>query len=284
MQIVANTGVNEQTIVPSVFTVEHRRRETADTCTIELVGPRESAGFEFRPGQFNMLYLPGKGEVPISISGSPEKPDTLVHTIRSVGPVTRALCASKPGGSVGVRGPYGTSWPVETAKGRDVLLVGGGIGLAPLRPAIYEILANRSEYNRVILLYGARTPADLLFARELEKWRSRFDFELLVTVDSAKPDWRGIVGVVTTLLPSAQFAQDNIVAMVCGPEIMMRVTVKHILERGIEPEDIYISMERNMKCAVGICGHCQLGPEFICKDGPVFSYAHASQYTGVREL
>jgi NAD(P)H-flavin reductase len=284
MQIVDSTGVAQQTMVPSVFTVERRRRETADTFTLELTHARRTCEFEFSPGQFNMLYVPGVGEVPISISGDPEKPGKLIHTIRAVGPVTRALCALKPGGNVGVRGPYGTSWPVDGAKGRDVLIMAGGIGLAPLRPAIYQILANRSDFNHVTLLYGARTPNDLLFARELEKWRSRFDFRLLVTVDSAEPDWRGIVGIVTMLLPSAHFTPNNVVAMVCGPEIMMMVTVKHILQREVAPEDIYISMERNMKCAVGICGHCQLGPEFICKDGPIFSYAHAKKYINVREL
>jgi NAD(P)H-flavin reductase len=185
---------------------------------------------------------------------------------------------------VGLRGPFGSSWPVDKAEGRDVVIVAGGIGLAPLRPAILQILGERHKYGKICLLYGARTPKELLFPTELKKWRSRFDLSVALTVDNADIAWKGSVGVVTTHIPRSDFAPDDAVAFVCGPEIMMRYTVQALRNRGISRDSIYVSMERNMKCAVGICGHCQLGKEFICKDGPVFSYDRVEDVFLVREL
>ncbi len=271
--------------VPTFFTVARRRRETPDTWTLTLEAPT-GFPYAFLPGQFNMLYVPGVGEVPISISGDPARPLPVDHTVRAVGFVTRALTALRPGEVVGLRGPFGRGWPLDIARGKDVVIVGGGIGLAPLRPLIYHILRHREEFGRVVILYGARSPQELLYRRELEQWRGRFDVECLVTVDRGDERWRGHVGVVTTLFRQAErfFNAGNTVAYICGPEIMMRFTVREFQERGVPDERIYISMERNMKCAVALCGHCQYGPKFICKDGPVFSYEEIGGLFEVREI
>ncbi len=271
-------------MVPSPYRVRRVRRETSDTFTLELESVNGER-FSFAPGQFNMLYLFGVGEVPISISGDPARSDVLVHTVRAVGPVTRAICKLKRGDILGVRGPFGSGWPVAEAVGNDIIIVTGGVGLAPLRPAIYYILAHRGEYGRVALLYGARTPADMLYKKELAAWRGHFDLQIEVTVDAARPDeWRGNVGVVTTLIPRATFDPYHTTALVCGPEIMMRFTVLELQKRGLPDDQIYISMERNMKCAIGLCGHCQYGPHFICKDGPVFRFDRVRGIFGKREI
>jgi NAD(P)H-flavin reductase len=271
-------------MVPEPWRVRRTQRETHDTFTLELESAEARDGFHFLPGQFNMLYLFGVGEVPISISGDPNKPQKLVHTIRAVGAVTKAMRAAKRGDPLGVRGPFGSCWPVREAAGRDVLIVAGGIGLAPLRPVVYEILAKRKNYGQIALLYGTRTPADMLYGKELERWSKRTDLQAHVTVDRAAGTWSGNVGVVTTLISKAQFNFRNTVAMICGPEVMMRFTVRELQRRGIALENIYISMERNMKCAVGFCGHCQFGPTFICKEGPVFCYHRVQELLAIREL
>jgi len=258
-------------MLPRPFRIGRVRRETHDTFTLEMK-PTEKAGFPFKAGQFNMLYVYGVGEVAISISGDPAKTDTLVHTTRGVGAVTKAMQKLEPGGTVGVRGPFGSSWPLEEVYGNDILFVAGGIGLAPLRPAMYRVLANREKFGRVVLLYGTRTPQDMLYSAELKRWGGKFDLEVYVTVDRATGNWRGNVGVVTALIRRAPFDPLNTTAMVCGPEVMMRYTVQELEGRGVRPKDVYLSMERNMKCAIGLCGHCQWGPKFICKDGPVFRY------------
>ena len=275
---------NSNPMVPRPFRVQRVRRETHDTFTFELESANGAEGFPFAPGQFNMVSVFGVGEVPISISGDPTRPQTLVHTVRSVGTVTQAICKLKRGGVLGVRGPFGSHWPVEEAAGSDVVIVAGGIGLAPLRPVLYYLLSNREKYGRVVLLYGARTPQELLYKLELEKWRGHFDLEVEVTVDTAAAGWRGNVGVVTALIPGARFDPFHTAAMVCGPEVMMRFTVRELETRGVEPENISISMERNMKCGVGFCGHCQFGPTFVCKDGPVFDYADIQAFFAKREI
>ena len=271
-------------MIPSRFRLRRVRRETYDTFTLELEPANGADGFSFAPGQFNMLYVFGVGEVPVSISGDPTNPQTLVHTVRSVGAVTQAICRLKRAGMLGVRGPFGDHWPVEEAVGSDVVIVAGGIGLAPLRPALYYLLSNREKYGRIVVLYGARTPEDLLYKPELEKWRGHFDLEVEVTVDTAPARWRGNVGVVTTLIPRARFDPLHTVAMVCGPEVMMRFTLRELDVRGVGAENIFISMERNMKCAVGLCGHCQFGPAFVCKDGPVFRYDQIQAFFAKREI
>ncbi|MBK1876238.1 FAD/NAD(P)-binding protein [Pelagicoccus mobilis] len=260
-------------MVTTPWTITRIEKETEDTFTLDLKASEvEASPYRFEPGQFNMLYVFGVGEAPISISGDPAKPKRLRHTTRIVGTVTRAMGALRKGESIGIRGPYGSSWPLEQAKGKDVIIVSGGIGLAPLRPALHKLLAHRQQYRRIILLYGARTPEDILYNKHLEKWRARFDVEVYITVDRATRNWRGNVGVVTPLVKRAPFHRDNAIAMICGPEIMMRYAVQELRTRGLQAEDIYVSIERNMKCAIGHCGHCQYGPAFTCKDGPVFRY------------
>lgn len=270
-------------MTPLPYRVVRTRRENHDNWTLELE-PVADAIAPIGPGQFDMLYALGVGEVPISTSGDPAACDTLVHTIRAVGAVTKALCAARPGAIVGVRGPFGNRWPLAEAHGRDLVLVGGGVGLPPLRPAIYHALANRAEFGQLVLLYGGRTPDDLLFTRELERWRGRLDLAADVTVDSASTGWRGKVGVVTKLIPAAGFDPANAVAFVVGPEIMMRFTAQALLDRGLPPERIWISMERTMRCGVGLCGHCQLGPTLVCRDGPVYRWDEIAPLLEVREL
>jgi NAD(P)H-flavin reductase len=258
------------------------RRETKDVVSLELEPPRGS--FTFLPGEFDMLEAFGVGEVPISISGDPAITSLVVHTIRDVGAVTHALCELRPGDEVGVRGPFGTHWPLDAAEGRDVLVIAGGVGLPPVRPAIHHVLGHRDRYGRVAVLYGARTPDDLLFGNQLADWRGRFDLQLEVTVDSAQGGWKGTVGVVPDLIPRAQVDPARAVAFVVGPEIMMRFAVKGLLAAGFREDAVFLSMERNMQCAVGLCGHCQLGPFFVCRDGPVFSYDRIGPWFRTREL
>ncbi|MBL9168825.1 MAG: FAD/NAD(P)-binding protein [Verrucomicrobiales bacterium] len=271
-------------MLPAPWRVEQVRKETADTFTLALAPLADTPSLAFAPGQFNMLYVFGVGEVPISISGNPVEPSPLTHTTRAVGTVTRAMWKLQPGDALGVRGPYGSGWPVAEAVGRDVVLVAGGLGLAPLRPALYHLLARRGDFGKVVLLYGTRTPQDLLFRPELRRWGARRDLHVHVTVDRAVGQWRGNVGVVTTLIPHAPFDPSNSVAMLCGPEVMMRFTALELQKRGVPPERIFVSLERNMKCAIGFCGHCQYGPEFVCKGGPVFRYDRVKPLLNVREL
>jgi NAD(P)H-flavin reductase len=285
-QVVLPYNTFTDPMLPAPHRIQRMRREIHDTFTVELVAMNGVPDFPFAPGQFNMLYVFGVGEVPISISGNPTQPDSLIHTIRSVGTVTRAIEKMKRGDVIGVRGPYGTPWPVEAAEGNDVIILAGGIGLAPLRPSIYQILAHREKYGRVILLYGARTPQDLLYVDELEKWRGKLDLDMdiYVTVDSASGNWRGSVGFVTALIPRAQFEPSQTVVMMCGPELMMRFAASALQKQGVSLENIYLSMERNMKCAIGFCGHCQFGPTFVCKDGPVYRYDLIQRWLAIREV
>jgi len=271
-------------MLPVPYRVLKKVRETADTYTLTMAPSRGDQGYTFAPGQFNMLYAFGMGEVPISISGDPARPETLVHTVRAVGPVTKAIWRLQKGDALGVRGPFGEPWPVEKAAGQDVLVIAGGLGLAPVRPAVYHLLAHRLDYGNLELIYGARTPQDILYLKELESWRGRFDFRVHVTVDASRGDWRGNVGVVPNLIARARFDPEQTVALICGPGVMMRFTVQELLSRGLKKANIYLSMERNMKCGLGLCGHCQLGPFFVCKDGPVFPYDRLQDWFLAREV
>jgi len=270
-----------QPLVPTPCRIRRVLRETHDTFTLELdADPRPA----FQPGQFAMLYVLGVGEVPMSYSGDPAAGRSIVHTTREVGPVTRAMARLRRGAVLGVRGPYGRPWPIAEAGGEDVVLVAGGIGLAPLRPAIHAIAARRGDFGRVVLLYGARSPADLLYRRDLDRWRTSTGIEVGVTVDRGTPTWAGNVGVVTGLIARAPFDPRRATALICGPEVMMRFAAEALRARGVPAARIWVSLERNMKCAVGLCGRCQLGPTFVCKDGPVFSYDRAERLLAVREL
>ena len=268
-------------LLPQPFQITRTRREAPGVVTIELAPP---AAFSFAAGQFNMLYAFGLGEVAISLSGDPGNVNRIVHTVRAVGSVSTALTRLRSGMTIGVRGPYGSAWPVTESEGGDIIIVAGGLGLAPLRPAIYGVLTRRERYGRVVVLYGARSPGDILFRRELEMWRRRLDVDVTVTVDHAPADWRGNVGVVPALIPRIPVDPEHAVALVCGPEIMMRFTIDALRQRGLRTDQIYLSMERNMKCAVGLCGHCQFGPAFVCRDGPVFRFDRMAPIFNIREI
>jgi NAD(P)H-flavin reductase len=259
-------------------------KETHDTFTLNVEPPEGDPVASFLPGQFSMLYVYGVGELPISISGDPERREHLTYTIRSVGQVTYELVTRQAGDFIGLRGPFGTSWPMKEARGKSVLIVAGGIGLAPLRPAIYHILRHRGDYNRLVILYGGRSPRDLLYKKEFAAWGMLPDTQALATVDYGGVSWRGYVGVVTTLFRHVRMQPKETVAMLCGPEIMMRYACRELETRGIPPSQLYLSMERNMKCAVGFCGHCQMGPYFVCKDGPVFPYTSMKPYMDLYEF
>jgi NAD(P)H-flavin reductase len=271
-------------MTPRPFRVAATRQETEDTWTLEL----EPAGGEpapaFRPGQFNMLYAFGVGEIPISISGDPAAGGPVEHTVRAVGPASAAICRARPGEQLGVRGPFGSCWPLDGAGGRHVVVVAGGIGLAPLRPALLEALSGRERLESLVLLCGARSPGQLLFRSQLEDWQADPRLEVGVTVDSAEAGWLGNVGVVTTLIERAPFDPARAVAFIVGPEIMMRFAIEALLARGMGASDIYISIERNMKCAVTHCGRCQFGPTFACREGPVMNFAEIERFFRIREL
>ncbi len=271
-------------MLPTPWRIERVRKETADTFTLALAPRVDAPPLRFAAGQFNMLYVFGVGEVPISISGNPQEPSPLLHTTRAVGVVTRAMAKLKTGDVIGVRGPYGSGWPLAQAVGRDLVIAAGGIGLAPLRSVIYEVLARRKDFGEVVLLIGARTPQDIPFKAEVRRWKARRDLQVHVTVDHALGPWRGNVGVVTRLIAQVDFDPGNAIALMCGPEVMMRFTALELQKRGLTTERIHASLERNMKCAVGLCGHCQFGPTFICRDGPVFRYERVKPLLGVREL
>jgi NAD(P)H-flavin reductase len=274
---------NPEAMLPRPFRVVARREETPDTVTLELV-PEDGDPLRFAPGQFTMLYAFGVGEAPISICGDPNNPEILVHTVRSVGAVTKAIFEAAVGDQLGVRGPYGTGWPMSAAHGKDLVVAAGGIGLAPARPVLLDVIADKDRFGAASLIYGSRTPADLLFREELGEWGRRFDLQVEVTVDRSDRDWLGDVGVVTGLLPRISYNPANTVAMLCGPEIMMKVVADELVTRGVAPDQIHVSMERNMKCAIGFCGHCQFGPEFICRDGPVLPYGAVANRMRVPEL
>ncbi|MBZ5608472.1 MAG: FAD/NAD(P)-binding protein [Acidobacteriia bacterium] len=281
MSVPLHTDLSDP-MLPVAVRIASVARETHDTCTL-VTEPVDSGGLPaFQPGQFSMLYSYGVGEVPISVSGDPGVPDRLVYTIRSVGAVSGALVNRSPGDTISMRGPFGSPWPVEAARGRDVLLVAGGIGLAPLRPVIYHILRHRADYGRFTILYGARSPKELLFTKELKAWSAAPDTQVLTTVDTGGASWRGHVGVVTKFFRFVKLRPQQTVAMTCGPEIMMRFVMRELDAQKVADENIYLSMELNMKCAVGFCGHCQMGPYFLCKDGPVFRYAEMRRWMGGR--
>jgi NAD(P)H-flavin reductase len=258
--------------------------ETDDTFTLQIDLGAMGETFSFLPGQFNMLYVFGLGEAAISISSDASQGGMLAHTIHRVGTVTTGLAQMKRGDVIGLRGPFGSAWPITAARGKDVCIVAGGIGLAPLRPVMYAMLRERTAFERIILLYGARSPLDLLFRVELEEWAKEHNVEVLVTVDRGDSSWKGYIGVVTSLFSYIKLDARATVGYVCGPETMMKYTIDEMERRGLAEDQIYLSMERNMKCAVGFCGHCQYGPEFICKDGPVFTLPRIRHLLDKKEL
>ena len=280
-----NADSPDDPMLPRRYRVEKTWAELDDVASMSLL-PVDGAPRGFRAGQFNMLYAFGVGEAAISISGDPAEPGRLIHTTRNVGMVSAALTRLRAGDMVGVRGPFGSDWPVADQAGRHLLFVAGGLGLAPMRGAICQALAARSDFQDVSLIFGARSPDDLLYRSQVAEWGAYSGARVEVTVDHAAHGWTGHVGVVTTRLEHMLNGHDpaNVSAFVCGPEIMMRFTAQGLAEMGVPANRIWISMERNMKCAVGFCGHCQWGPDFVCKDGPVFRYDRIAHRLGRREV
>ncbi|MFK4088357.1 FAD/NAD(P)-binding protein [Kribbella sp. NPDC020789] len=269
-------------MLPAGYRVISRVVETQDSATLCLEPVGRPVAL-FQPGQFAMLYAHGVGEVPISVSGIGDD-GTLLHTIRSVGAVSRALHDARPGTVLGLRGPFGTAWNPEVAAGNDMVVVAGGVGLAPLRPVVLAALAGRSAYRRVVVIAGARAPQEFLFRTELDAWAARDDLEVELTVDQPAAGWDRTVGFVTEPLGRLRLAPDRTVAFLCGPEPMMRFSARVLLRAGVPAEQIHVSLERSMKCGIGLCGHCQLGPLLVCRDGPVLTYATAAPLLAVPEL
>jgi sulfhydrogenase subunit gamma (sulfur reductase) len=250
-----------------------REAENIATLRLRLVDPVQHAAYDFRPGQFNMVYLYGVGEVPISIVSDPEEGGTLDHTIRALGRVTRGLANLRAGNRLGIRGPYGRGWPLERAEGRDVLMVTGGLGCAPLVSVINYIMKRRERYQRLCIVQGVKHANDLIWRERYEAWAQLPQTRVLLAADRGGAHWRWHVGLVTDLLQDVHVSRENCLIMMCGPEAMMHAAARALLARGFSEDSLYLSMERNMHCAVQQCGHCQFGAAFICRDGPVFSYA-----------
>lgn len=269
--------------LPSACRVIARRDETRDTSTLTL----DPVGWQlprFRPGQFMMLYARGVGEIPVSLCGDPAQGNgTVVHTIRAVGAVSRALREARVGDVVGVRGPYGTGWDLESAKD-DLVIAAGGVGLAAVRSAVLAALGAGRRFRRVAIVVGARRPSDLLYREDLASWAGRGEVDVDLAVDLPEPGWRGHVGFVTQVLNRLDLDPTRTTVLLCGPEPMMRLSARTMIGKGIAPEDIRVSLERNMQCGSGLCGHCQLGELLLCRDGPVVDYAVAGPLLGVREL
>jgi NAD(P)H-flavin reductase len=277
-------NADHEAMLPVPYRVVSRTAETHDSVTLRMEPIRESLP-PFRPGQFTMLYRRGVGEIAISISGNPSTGDgSLTQTIRDVGAVSRALHQAAPGLVLGARGPFGTDWGLDTAVGHDLLVVAGGLGLAPLRPVLLGALADRGAYGRIVLVAGARNPAEFLFGEQLDGWATTPGLEVQLTVDQPADGWSGSVGFVTEPLARLDMNPQRTIAFLCGPEPMMRFAANVLIGKGIAPGNIRVSLERNMQCGVGLCGHCQLGPLLICRDGPVIDYASAQPLLAVREL
>ena len=259
--------------------IVERIQESATIFTLHLrfIDPEHHERFVFYPGQFNMLYLYGVGEVAISIVSDPEKKNILTHTIRAIGRVTRALQKLQPGDRIGVRGPYGRGWPLEQVKGKDVVVVTGGLGCAPSVSIINYILARREQYGNLSILQGVKHSDDFIFRKQYALWQKSPNTEIHIAADQAGPKWPWSVGYVTDMIDKIKLDPENTVAMMCGPEMMMNTAINVLNKKGIPENHIYLSMERNMECGIGQCGHCQYGGLFICKDGPIFAYSEIKE-------
>ena len=259
--------------LPKLAEITKRTEESPTIFTLQtrFIDPREPP-VSFYPGQFNMLYLYGVGEVAISIASDPAEKKYLSHTIRAVGRVTKALQQLPKGSQIGLRGPYGKGWPLEEAKGKDIIIVTGGLGCAPTVSAIKYILARRDDYGSLTILQGVKHSDDLIFKRQYALWEQAPNTHVHIAADCAGPKWSWCIGYVTDLIQSLAVLPESSIAMMCGPEMMMHAAINALTKKGVSEGNIYLSMERNMACGVGHCGHCQYGGLFICKDGPVFAY------------
>jgi NAD(P)H-flavin reductase len=258
--------------------------EAIFTLSLRLVDGRCHRDYRFVPGQFNMLYLYGVGEIAISIVGDPETPELLQHTIRNVGRVSRGFARLREGDRIGIRGPFGRGWPLNEARNRDVIIITGGLGCAPVVPVINHVLHRRRQHGRVAILQGVKHSDDLIWRDRYERWDREPFTQVLLAADVSGPEWRGYRGRVTGLIEQLDVDFANSVTMMCGPEPMMAAAARQLTERGLDPGRIWLSMERNMQCGVGHCGHCQFGARFICRDGPVFPYSEIRRLFGERGI
>ncbi|MEJ2058974.1 MAG: FAD/NAD(P)-binding protein [Acidihalobacter sp.] len=271
-----------EALLPREAEVVERIQESSTIFTLRLrmTDTEAHARYEFAPGQFNMLYLYGVGEVPISIVSDPEDDHLLDHTIRALGRVTDGLARLEAGARVGIRGPFGRGWPLAEARGRDVVLVTGGLGCAPVMSVINYVTKRRGEFGRLTIIQGVKHSDDLIWRTQYERWAALPQTQVLLAADVAGPGWHGAEGPVTVLFDQAEIDPERAVVMMCGPERMMQASAHLLLEQGIPAESLWLSLERNMQCAVGHCGHCQMGPHFVCKNGPVFSWPEISDLFG----
>lgn len=272
--------MNPYAIHPARILDKRRETEGIDTYRLQFIDDALRRSYRFSAGQFNMVYLFGVGEVAISIVSDPDEPEFLDHTIRVVGRVTKGIAPLHIGDTLGIRGPFGQGWPLEDARGKDVLIVTGGLGCAPVVGAIEYIFRRRSQYGAVKILHGVKTAHDLLYRERFDSWRQHPNTEVLLTSDQPDKTWHYHVGVVTELFEQVAVDPSRTVVLMCGPEIMMRLGVPILMQRGIPAAAIYVSLERHMECGIGLCGHCQLGPFFLCKDGPVMSYDRVAPWLG----
>jgi sulfhydrogenase subunit gamma (sulfur reductase) len=264
--------------------ITDRRQEspTIFSIAVRLADAGAARTYRFSPGQFNMLYLPGRGEIPISIVSDPDQPERLMHTIRDVGPVSHGFSRLRPGERIGLRGPYGRGWPLEAVRGHDVVMVTGGLGCAPVVSVINYILRRRADYGRLFVLQGVKHSDDLIWRERYDAWARQPDIEVLLAADVARENWHGLTGPITVLIEQARFDPRRTVVMMCGPERMMTACARLLGRRGLPDAAIWVSMERNMQCAVGQCGHCQFGARFVCRDGPVFNYGEVRRLLAVK--
>jgi NAD(P)H-flavin reductase len=276
----ADATVNPYAIHPATIVGKIREAEDINTYRLRLVDEETRRQFRFKAGQFNMVYLFGVGEVAISIVSDPDEPELLDHTIRAVGRITKAIAALRTSDVLGIRGPFGQGWPLEEARGRNVVIVTGGLGCAPVVGAIQYIFRRREQYRSIKILHGVKTPHDLLYRERFDSWRRFPDTEVLLTSDQPDKSWSYHVGVVTELFELVSIDPSKSIVLMCGPEIMMRLGVPILIRRGVPATAVYVSLERHMECGIGLCGHCQMGPYFVCKDGPVMRYDRVAQWLG----
>ncbi|HCU25088.1 MAG TPA: Ni/Fe hydrogenase subunit gamma [Deltaproteobacteria bacterium] len=273
-------------LTPQAAEIVEKRRESENIFTFRLRFCAEEArrSFSFSPGQFNMIYAFGVGDVAITIVSDPDDMETLDHTIRTVGNVTQALGRLEKGDVVGLRGPFGSTWPLEEIRGKDVMILTGGLGCAPTLGALHYLIRRRESYGAIKIIHGIKAPRDLIYQKKFREWEKTPNTEVHLTVDKPARGWKHKIGLVTHLLKDVAFDAAKTVVMMCGPEIMMRLSLKELIYRGIAPERIYLALERNMKCALGFCGHCQFGPHFICKDGPILRYDRIREIFHLKEV
>ena len=280
LKTVDDQGINPYLIHSATIMEKIREAEDIDTYRLRFVDAQVRRTYRFAAGQFNMVYLFGVGEVAISIVSDSDHPELLDHTIRVAGRVTKAIAQLKPGDVLGIRGPFGTGWPLDEAQRKDVVIVTGGLGCAPVVGAIEYIFRRRDQFGAVKILHGVKTPHDLLYRERFDAWRRHPDTEVLLTSDQPDKTWRYHVGVVTELFEQVSLDPAKSIVLMCGPEIMMRLGVPILMRRGMSATAIYVSLERHMECGIGLCGHCQLGPYFLCKDGPVMRYDRVAPWLG----